>query len=180
MKIVPVSNNRICSQSATPILTALVSLSSSFISYSMNPFSGSFSQSVALPTGPLLLFSDSSSDMTDNSINHDYAASVQSDSRFITLREHNYYQMLTVVLIIPSSHRMLLTLVCRIQLYTKHNFLLITSFLVFRLILSGILLYPNFVVTLHCRTMRLPMNYKVPRLQVLPSMYQCSLFVFLG
>ncbi|KAK8818762.1 hypothetical protein WA538_004067 [Blastocystis sp. DL] len=61
----------------------------------MNPFSGSFSQSVALPTGPLLLFSDSSSEMTDNSINHDYAASVQSDSRFITLREHNYYQMLT-------------------------------------------------------------------------------------
>ena len=145
MKIVPVSNNRICSQSATPILTALVSLSSSLISY-----------------------------------NHDYAASVQSDSRFITLREHNYYQMLTVVLIIPSSHRMLLTLVCRIQLYTKHNFLLITSFLVFRLILSGILLYPNFAVTLHCHTMRLPMNCKVPRLQVLPSMYQCSLFVFLG
>ena len=118
MKNVSINKNRFCSQSEAPILTALVSLSSSLISYSMNPFSCSFSQSVA---GPLLIFSDSSSDMTDNSINHDYAASVQSDSRFITLREHNYFQMLTVVLIIPSSHRMQFTPVCRIQLFSKHN-----------------------------------------------------------
>lgn len=170
MKKSSIPKNRFSSQSVVPILIALVSLSSSLISYSMNPFSCSLSQPVALPTGPLLLFSDSSSDMTDNSINHDYAASVQSDSRFITLREHNYFHMLTVVLIIPSSHRMLLILVCRIQLYTKHNSLSIISFHAFRSILSGIRLCPNYAVTLRCHTTRLLMNSIVPRIQVLPSM----------
>lgn len=62
----------------------------------MNPFQSVSTQSPALLTKPLLIYSSSPSHFLKDTVDHDYAISVQCNPKFIAMRERNYCQMLTV------------------------------------------------------------------------------------
>ena len=61
----------------------------------MNPFQSVSTQSPALLTKPLLIYSSSPSHFLKDTVDHDYAISVQCNPKFIAMRERNYCQMLT-------------------------------------------------------------------------------------